>query len=247
LNSIGGVFAMHKVDRELQEILKERIEDEDIIANLSAFQRRMYYIKHLCYYELFKKVCHLPGDIVELGVYKGNSLMTFARLVETFCTGDRTKTVWGFDHFQGLIEHGDKDGTFERVGNVHGGWNPANSKSSIFKLVELFNQDSFVPAKPRLILVDGDVKETVPQWLKENPGARLSMLHFDMDLYEPTIHCLNSLYERVIPGGIVIFDEAFIKEWPGETSAFEEFFQGNVPKIKKFDFSSAPGAYIVKE
>lgn len=45
---------------------------------------------------------------------------------------------------------------------------------------------------------------------------------------------------------IVLLDEFAIREWPGETEALEEFFEGKPPRIEKFGWASAPGGYFVK-
>ena len=94
--------------------------------------------------------------------------------------------------------------------------------------------------------MDGDVCKTAGQYVDENPGLRLSLLHLDMDLYEPTLAALKAFWPRLLTGGVVLFDEYAIREWPGESEAVEEFFKGAVPRIEKFGWASAPGGYFVK-
>jgi hypothetical protein len=238
---------MIPADETLRELLKKHVDDHDLIANLGAFGRRMHFMKAFAHYEVFKLVQDLPGDIVECGVYKGSSLLAFARFVETFCTGDRTRKVLGFDHFKGLADRSDKDGLNERVGNTADGWNPAQFRETLFALVEAFNKDSFVPARARIELVDGDVRETAPAYAAEHPGLRIALLHLDMDLYEPTLAALEAFWPRLLTGGVVLLDEYAIREWPGETEALEAFFGGKPPRIRKFGWASAPGGYFVKE
>jgi len=84
-------------DETLRSLLKGHLDDHDLIANLGSFARRMHFMKAFAHYEVFKLIQDLPGDIVECGVYKGSSLLSFARFLETFCPGDRTRKVLGFD------------------------------------------------------------------------------------------------------------------------------------------------------
>lgn len=42
-------------------------------------------------------------------------------------------------------------------------------------------------------------------------------------MYEPTLSGLKAFYPKVLPGGIVLFDEFAYKKWTGETSAVEDF------------------------
>ncbi|MDB5445347.1 MAG: methyltransferase domain protein [Phenylobacterium sp.] len=127
---------MIPADETLRSLLKRHLDDHDLIANLGSFGRRMHAMKAFAHYEVFKLVQDLPGDIVECGVYKGSSLLSFARFLETFCPGDRTRRVLGFDHFKGLADRSEKDGLNERVGNTAEGWNPAQFRDTLFALVD---------------------------------------------------------------------------------------------------------------
>jgi hypothetical protein len=206
---------MVPADETLRALLKRHLDDHDLIANLGVFGRRMHFMKAFAHYEVFQRIQDLPGDIVECGVYKGASLLTFARFMETFCSGDRTRQVLGFDHFRGLAERSDNDGLDERVGNTADGWNSSSFRDTLFSIVDAFNQDSFVPQRPRVALIDGDVCETAKQYAADHPGLRISLLHLDMDLYAPTLAALEAFWPRVVTGGIVMFDEFAIREWPG--------------------------------
>ena len=234
-------------DETLRGLLKGHLDDHDLIANLASFGRRMHFMKAFAHYEVFKLIEDMPGDIVECGVYKGASLLTFARFLETFSPGDRTRKVLGFDHFKGLADRSEKDGLDARVGNTAEGWNPARFRDTLFALVDAFNADSFVPQRPRVELIDGDVRQTAHAYVAEHPGLRIALLHLDMDLYEPTLEALKAFWPRILTGGVVLLDEYAIREWPGESEALEEFFDGSPPRIEKFGWASAPGGFFVKE
>ena len=200
----------------------------------------------LGHFEIYKQVAHLPGDVVELGVYKGETLLNFAKFAEIMSPGDRSKRIIGFDHWQGLRNFTEHDGLSEVSGNMEGGWNPAGFEETLRELVDLFTEDSFVPKKSRIELVDGDIRTSVFDYAKENPGLRISLLHFDCDMYEPTLAGLQALYPHVVTGGIVLFDEFGILEWPGESRAVDEFFGGKAPRMQKFGWLTTPGGWFVK-
>ena len=61
-----------------------------------------------------------------------------------------------------------------------------------------------------------------------------------------TIVGLEQLWPLVVPGGIVAFDEYGIPPWEGEAKAVDEFFAGQSIELKRFDWCSNPGAYVVK-
>lgn len=236
------------IDKKYADLLKHHINDEQIVKDLGCFSRRMYMSRVLGHFELYKQVADLPGDVVELGVFKGESLLNFAKFMEIFNPGDRTKRVIGFDHWAGLKNFTAKDGkTFEDCGNVEGGWNPSEFHKTLLQLVDLFQEDCFVPKKKRIELVDGDIRESVFQYVKDNPGLRISLLHLDCDMYEPTLAGLQALYPHVVTGGIVLFDEYGIDQWAGESAAADEYFGGKTPRMQKFPWLSTPGGWFVKQ
>ncbi|MCA4916759.1 MAG: macrocin-O-methyltransferase, partial [Phenylobacterium sp.] len=70
---------------------------------------------------------------------------------------------------------------------------------------------------------------------------------FDCDLYAPTKAALEALWPKVSRGGVVLFDEYGIPDWPGETQAVDEFLADKpVLKLETFTWTNAPAAYLVK-
>ena len=80
------------------------------------------------------------------------------------------------------------------------------------------------------------------EYLDKNPHLKISLLHIDVDLYEPTKLVLEKLFKHVTKGGIIIFDD--YGAFAGANKAVDDFFEGNV-EIKKLSFSNAI-SYIVK-
>lgn len=234
-------------NQTLDAIEKSKIGPRDIIEDAILFQRRVNFAKHLTHIELFKKQIDLPGSIVELGVFKGASLLTFAKLCEIFCPGDTLKKVIGFDTFSGFPKLNEKDGKENIKRDLKpGGFNAGEFETTLRQLIDITQQDSMIPRFQRIHLVRGDVVETVPEYVKQNPGLRISLLHLDMDIYEPTLTALKHLYPLVVPGGVVLLDEYGMDGFPGESAAFDEYFGSNRPVLKKFPFISTPGGYFIK-
>jgi hypothetical protein len=74
------------------------------------YVNRRALAKLICHYEIFSKIADLPGHIVELGVFKGESLLRFAQLAEIFTPYDRSFDVIGFDNFSGFLDfHSEED------------------------------------------------------------------------------------------------------------------------------------------
>ena len=169
------------------------------------------------------------------------------KLIEVLCPADSLKRVIGFDTFEGFVNLAEKDGLpNEKRGKVVGGWNSSDFLPTLQKLVEITQRDSMVPRVKRVELVKGDASVSIPEYVKANPGIRISLLHLDMDLYDPTLAALRHLYPLVSPGGIVLLDEYGMDGFPGESAAFDDYFGANRPQLKKFPFTSTPGGYFRK-
>ena len=103
--------------------------------------------------------------------------------------------------------------------------------------------------RARLLIhgASGRMGRSLLSLVAEHPGLRIALLHLDMDLYEPTLEALKAFWPRILTGGVVLLDEYAIREWPGESEALEEFFDGAPPRIEKFGWASAPGGFFIKE
>jgi len=239
-------------DREIWEdtlrvIADHAIGQQDVVENFMLFLRRVNFCKFLAHVDIFNRIIDIPGHVVECGVFKGMSLLTFTKLIEVLCPADSLKRVIGFDTFEGFVGLDEKDGPPNaQRGKVPGGWNAQEFFPALERLIEISQRDSMVPRVKRVELVKGDAAKTIPEYVQRNPGIRISLLHLDMDVYEPTMAALKHLYPLVSPGGIVLLDEYGMDGFPGESAAFDEYFGQNRPVLKKFPYTPTPGGYFRK-
>jgi hypothetical protein len=227
---------------------KYQIAPLDVLKLYPVLARRQWLKRIFAHIELFKMTLEVPGDIAELGVFRGLGLMTWANLLEAYCIGDRTKTVWGFDNWKGFTGFSASDGLEnEHAHKVLGGFNPSQFFDELKDAIAIFDEDRFIPQKPRVKLVNGQIEETVFRFIDENPGVRFSLIHFVCDLYAPTRAALEALWPKVCKGGVLLFDEYSIPDWPGETKAVDEFLERKKDlKLRTFSWTNAPAAYLVK-
>ena len=219
-----------------------------VLALWPCYVQRINITRFLAHYELFRNIIDVPGCIVECGVGRGSSFFTWSRLMEIFCPNDRQRRVYGFDWFEGLKFNPQDGRPVESSHYVEGGWSAGAAVDEIRQLVSIVNEDNIISKSVRCKLIEGDVEETIPKFLDENPGLRIALLHLDMDMYKPTKAALKYLYPRVINGGVVVFDEYGMIPWQGETNAADEYFAeiGEAVVFKKFPWSLNPHGYFIK-
>jgi hypothetical protein len=243
-------------EREQRVALERLLEKSSLtefekFRNFPVYTPRFNLARFLSHYELFKRVCELPGVIVDLGVYRGASLMTWAKLCEIFCPTDVKKVVCGFDTFEGFPSLSTHDGPVDilqdkTVGGYSGG---VGIEKELALAIEAMDVDRHIRDVERTTLIKGDVRETIPQFIEDcGNGLRIALMNLDVDLYEPTRVALEHFMPRMVRGGIVILDEYAVKTFGGESKAVDEWFlknRGGRPALQKFTWHSNPSAYIV--
>lgn len=242
------------LDNEIEEDLKKHCEKYNINAvdalkMFSVLIRRQWLKRFLAHSDFFRKTLEIPGDIAELGVFRGLGLMTWANLLEAFCVGDRTKMVYGFDNWKGFTKIMTQDGgAIDYVNKSEGGFSPENFYDELKEAIAIFDKDRFIPWKARIRLIEGNIEETAWKFVEDNPGVRFSLIHFDCDIYKPTKAALDAFWPKLSRGGIMLFDEYAIHDWAGETQAVDDFLADKPGiSVKKLSWTNVPAGYIVKE
>ena len=224
-----------KVDNEMIELpdFKDSFKYENDFF-LSCKSKRMSKI--LAHYELYKMSLGLPGDIVECGVFKGVSFVRWAMFRDLFENSAARKII-GFDTFNEFPEP-----EYEHDKAKLKTW-LANAGSKSISRDQLRSVLEYKGITEGIELVKGNILETISEYLKKNQGLRISLLNLDTDIYEPAAVILDQLYERIVPGGVLILDDYAV--FPGENKAVEEFFANRDVRIEKLTFSMTP-SYMIK-
>lgn len=203
---------------------------------LTADSSRM--AKVMAHYELYKLTVDVPGAIVECGVFKGASLVRFATFRQLL-SNPAAKKVIGFDAFGEFPETafaGDQKWREKFIADA------GEQGIGVDQLMDVLRHKRM---DQNVELIQGDVCQTIPAYLDQHPELRISLLNIDVDVYEPTKAVLTHLYDRVVRGGVILFDD-YANVFPGANAAVEEFFADKPVEIKRFPFAITP-CYLVKK
>jgi O-methyltransferase len=166
---------------------KIRSETELLLDDIEAY--------HI--YMAVKRTRKVPGDIAEVGVYKGGS----AKII---CAAKGDKHLHLFDTFEGLPKVDDVDmvwpfyeGKFAT--SYQGVKDYLSTECNVFFYKGIFPDTS------------GPVRD-----------KSFSLVNLDVDTYESTRRCLEFFYTRMSSGGIIISHDYLTA--PGVQKAFDEFF-----------------------
>jgi O-methyltransferase len=174
----------------------------------------------------------VPGAFVECGLWKGGSLMAAAARLKDRGVTDRD--VVGFDTFTGMTDPTEEDVDFRGVPQV-----PQDKGSQMPKGMSLPEvtenlRSTGYPAE-RIRLVEGDVRETLPGEAPE----QIALLRLDTDFYDSTRHELETLYPRLVDGGVLLIDD--YGHYRGSRKAVDEFFRDKRIFLQRLDFSARMG------
>jgi hypothetical protein len=193
------------------------------------------------YLQMLERASQLDGDVIECGVFRGKSLLRMATWLKQH--GHR-KTTHGLDSFDGFPR--------EYISEVDLG--PGRS---LQKVRGRFRGASDAPLRILRTAADLDLpirlhvgyfEETLPRLIAA--GKRFCFVHIDCDIYESYRYCLEKLYDCVVPGGVILFDEYRCPVWPGATRAVDEFFTSRPEKPEACHDPGRPNKpkyYVMKQ
>jgi hypothetical protein len=224
--------------------------DLSLAYKLQAFPlwvRRQDIAYFMAKYEIFKKIVHVNGSIVECGVFVGSGTLTWLHCSSILEPYNHTRKIIAFDTFSGFPGVDEKDvqtGTSEHL--VEGGLNTNPSMYDELKeLVKIHDANRPLSHINKVELIKGDACETIKKYTEDNPHLLISLLYLDFDIYKPTKEALRVLLSRVVKGGIVAFDELNCKQYPGETIAMLEELDLTNVALERFPFTTHL-SYFVK-
>lgn len=190
--------------------------------NHSPFLPRVYrgaLDRYLYLKDMLEKVRDVQGDIVECGVSIGHGALLFSLFSDYIGV---PRAYYGFDSFEGFPEPAAQDEITPIKGK--GFW--ANPPQTVMKvLCDGRLGDEVI--RERIHLVPGWFNETLPTY-----DGRIALLHLDCDLYDSYRLCLEILYDKVMPGGAIMFDEYNDTRWPGASKAIDEFFHSKSETVQ---------------
>lgn len=187
------------------------------------------------YHELYQKILDVPGVICEFGVQWGATLALLQNFRGMYEPNNVSRTIYGFDTFEGFSTIDSKDGDFAEIGDYRSLPNYENTLEEILSIHEGLHAISHIK---KFELIKGDASQTIDAWLEKNPHAIVSMAIFDMDVYKPTKDVLEKIIPRLVKGSLLVFDEVNCPQLPGETLALQEVLGLNNIRLKRHPLQS---------
>ncbi len=203
----------------------------EIIENIGAFVGDLTLNRLLTITEYFKLTNSIAGHIADVGTYKGASALLFAKLMK-INNPESTWQVHGFDWFKGTPKVSEEDSKLVPEGGYK------SSKDNLLELVTLQNLESI------LRLHDLDLITELGEFFERHPHLQFRLVFMDAGLFEVMDSAIPQFWNRLAPGGIMVFDQLSHEFAPGEISAVRKNLPDEV--LRTLPNSWMPNAYIKK-
>ena len=157
-----------------------------------------------CYFvaKLADQASHLRGELAECGVYMGGTALLICRVIV-----GRGKRLYLFDSFEGLpAGRPDEQQWFEE------GLFAIDTVDSVKQLLRDF--DEFTEIR----------QGWIPKTFEGLEDMSYAFAHIDVDLYQSALDCCEHFYPRLVPGGMLLFDDYGFAAARGERDAVDTFF-----------------------
>lgn len=221
----SNISSEEKQNRKEFETLFENtpLDSFELLSNLPLYMKRQSVARLLHFDNLYKQIINIHGELMEFGVRWGPNLALLSSLRGIYEPFNYTRKIVGFDTFDGFPNTSNKDGNSNVI--TQGAYAVSESyEEHLDKVLSYHESEAPVKHIKKYEIVKGDASITLKNYLDDHPETIIAFAHFDFDLYQPTIDCLELIKDRLVKGSLISFDELNHPDFPGETLAFREVF-----------------------
>jgi O-methyltransferase len=181
----------------------------EVAQPLVATRRTMLgYDRLFTLWQAATNVAHLDLPAAEIGTFKGGSAALLSQGLRLAAGAERDVHV--VDTFEGHL-----DSTFSP--------HDPDEQRGKFRGATYDDVRDYLEAFPGVHVYQGDASAVVASW----PERRYGLVHVDVDLYQPTLACLEYFGPRLAEGGILILDDYEAPTCPGVSVATHEYLARN--------------------
>ncbi len=180
-------------------------KDKIFLQTYQAVKANTFVDKYRCFelWSLVEQSKKLDGALIEIGVWRGSTGALIAKKARLCGIKD---PVYLCDTFKGVVKASEKDPLYK------GGEHADTSRQIVEELVTTLGLDN-------VHILEGVFPDQTAQWIQEK---RFRLCHIDVDVYDSARDIVEWLWNRMVAGGIVIYDDYGFEGCSGITRYVEE-------------------------
>jgi O-methyltransferase len=195
-----NIFTIHRnlsfLDDEVFMSIFERNTQSDNRA-MQETERSIIWRTHVLSWAA-RSCLKFEGDFVECACYKGTSAKIICEYLDFNSTGKHYYLYDLFEHEKGMDHHA----------------MPGHSKSLYEQVQQRFAE------YPNVHVIQG----SVPEALLLNAPQKIAFMHLDINSAAAEIGALEILFERIVPGGMLVLDDYGWLAYNAQKQAEDPFF-----------------------
>jgi hypothetical protein len=180
---------------------------------------------------------NIQGDILDIGVFKGySSILVMNQLLKHNISN---RNVYLYDTFEGMPEP-----TIEDSQKIMSLYKKNWALGTLDEVKSNINKHTKYPTD-KIHYIKGMVEDTLPA----HTHNQIAYVRLDTDFYSSTKVELETLYDFIVPGGVLIVDD-YSSKFVGCTLAVNEFFKKrgiDTSEIIPINKKGQSGMYHIKK
>ena len=180
--------------------------DPEFLATYKSIHHNTLVDIYRCWelWTLVEQTAKLSGAILEVGVWRGGTGALMAKRMGSARKGD---SIYLCDTFEGVVKAGPHDTVYK------GGEHADTSQRVVEDLLRSLDIRN-------VRILKGIFPDQTSHLI--DPGIRFRLCHIDVDVYQSAEDIMAWLWNRVVPGGIVIYDDYGFRGGEGITKYVNE-------------------------
>lgn len=196
---------------------------------------------------------NIEGVIIECGVDSGDFEYAW---INELMKHNTVRDIYLYDTFEGLVKPSEYDYTCANAVLYSMNKDEVLQTWSNNKIDDKINGWCYTPLETvqkrlsatgypedKLHYVVGNVMDTLKD--TSTIPEKIAILRLDTDWYESSKYELEQMYDRVVHGGVIIFDDYY--HWDGQRRATDEFFKSRNIKYNFVNMMNHKTAAIIKK
>jgi O-methyltransferase len=170
------------------------LEDQEFMKLYQTIRQYTLVDIYRCYeiWSLVEEVSKLPGKaaLLEVGVWRGGTSAIIGKKLSLLGSDE---TLYAADTFTGVVKSTEKDSSYND--GEHSNTNVTLVKKLLYENYKLNNINLLQGIFPE------DTQHLIP------PATKFRFCHIDVDVYRSAEDIVNWIWDKLLPGGIILFDD----------------------------------------
>jgi hypothetical protein len=227
-------------------LLEYHATPEEAERSLGLFLRSSLLARILGISEIYQQIVNLPGVILDIGTWRGQTAVLCENFRAIYEPLHFNRRIICFDTFEGYKGFSEKDKATDLHQEGTYSIDQTEYENYLAELLILHERSNAMGHNSgKHTVIKGDCRETIPDYFSNNPNEFVSLAFFDVNSYEVTKSAFETVYQKVVPGGVLAFWQLTRNTIPAEGRFYVENLLDKKHTVQRTQ--SYPGLCFIKK